>query len=264
MLTRRTILALAASPLAAASLPEQSTGIALDRAFPNPGVSYLLTDCAASREICSRWAHPMERVPVGSLVKPFTALAYGETHGFRYPAFTCSGARCWLPSGHGRMEINNAIAHSCNAYFLEVARDVTPEALQSVVQRFGLSAPDRGVDPSTLIGLGAGWRISPFAIARAYSELIARSFDPGVREILAGMALSGQSGTGRGAGRDAYVKTGTAPCSHESKQGGDGGGDGYVIALFPIGAPRVNLLVRVHGVPGARAAWVCGKMRQYA
>ena len=37
------------------------------------------------------------------------------------------------------MEISTAIAHSCNAYFLELARDVAPEALESVVQRFGLS-----------------------------------------------------------------------------------------------------------------------------
>jgi hypothetical protein len=262
MLTRRAILGLAVSaPLGAASLPEQSAGIALEHAFPDPRLSYLLTDCVASREICSRWTHPMDCVPVGSLVKPFTALAYGETHAFRFPVFTCAGAagHCWLPQGHGRMEISSAIAHSCNAYFLELARDVAPEALGSVVQRFGLSAPDPGFEPATLIGLGAGWRISPFAMARAYSELIARSLDPGVRVLLVGMALSAQLGTGRGAGRGAYVKTGTAPCIHESKEGGDG----YVIALFPTDAPRFNLLVRVHGVPGAQAAWVCGKMRRY-
>jgi hypothetical protein len=254
MLTRRVILGLAAAaPLgaAAASLPEQSAGIALDHAFPDPNVSYLLTACATTRAICSRWAHPMDPVTVGSLVKPFTALAYGETCGFRYPAFTCSGARCWLPQGHGRLEIGSAIAHSCNAYFLELAREVKPQALQSVIQRFGLSAPDPGFQAPTLIGLGTSWRISPFAVARAYSELIARSADPGVRELLAGMALSAQSGTGRGAGRGAYVKTGTA------------GHDGYVIALYPSDAPRFNLLVRVHGVPGAQAAWVCGKMRRY-
>ncbi len=253
-LTRRTILSLAASaPLGAASLPEQSAAIALDRAFPDPYVSYLLMDCATNREICSRWTHAKDPVPVGSLVKPFTAIAYGETHGFRFPVFTCLGAvgHCWLPQGHGPMEIGSAIAHSCNAYFLELARDVVSEALESVVQRFGLSLPDPGAEFATLIGLGRSWRISPFAIARAYSELIARSFDPGVRELLAGMALSGQSGTGRGVGPGAYVKTGTA------------GADGYVIALFPIDAPRFNLLVRVRGVPGAKAAWVCGKMRTY-
>ncbi len=262
MLTRRAILGLAVTaPLGAASLPEQSAAIALDRAFPDPGVSYLLTACAAGREICSRWAHPMDPVPVGSLVKPFMALAYAETHAFRFPVFTCAGAagHCWLPEGHGRMEISSAIAHSCNAYFLELARDVAPQALESVVQRFGLNAPDPGPHTATLIGLGVGWRNSPFAIARAYSELIARAFDSGVRELLAGMALAGQSGTGRGVGGGAYVKTGTAPCIHQSKQGGDG----YVIALFPTDAPRFNLLVRVHGVPGAQAAWVCGKIRSY-
>jgi len=252
ILTRRMILSLAASaPLGAASLPQQSAGMALDRAFPDPHVSFLLTDCATNREIGSRWTHPMNPLPIGSLVKPFTALAYGETHGFRYPTFTCSGLHCWLPQGHGRMEICSAIAHSCNAYFLELARDVEPEAVECVTQRFGLSAPDPGAEAAALIGLGGAWRISPVTITRAYSEMIARSFDPGVRELLAGMALSGLSGTGRGVGRGAYVKTGTA------------GGDGYVIALFPIDAPRFNLLVRVRGVPGAKAAWVCGKMRTY-
>jgi hypothetical protein len=252
MLTRRAILGLtAAVPLGAASLPEQSAGIALDHAFHDPNVSYLLTNCSNNREICSRWTHPMDPVPVGSLVKPFTALAYGETCGFHYPVFTCSGARCWLAQGHGRIEIGSAIAHSCNAYFLELARDVTSQALQSVVQRFGLNAPDAGFETAALIGLGTAWRNSPFAVARAYSELIARSADPGVHELLAGMALSAQSGTGRGAGPGAYVKTGTA------------GQDGYVIALYPSDAPRLNLLVRVHGVPGAQAAWVCGKMRRY-
>ncbi len=253
ILTRRAILSLAAAaPLgAAASLPEQSAGIALDRAFPDPNVSYLLTDCATAHEICSRWTRFLAPVPVGSLVKPFTALAFGETRGFRYPVFTCSGAHCWLAQGHGRLEISSAIAHSCNAYFLELARDVSPQALQSVVQRFGLNAPDPGFEAATLIGLGTAWRNSPFAMARAYSELIARSADPGVRELLAGMALSAQSGTGRGVGPGAYVKTGTA------------GHEGYVIALYPSDAPRFNLLVRVHGVPGAQAAWVCGKMRRY-
>src|SRR5258707_10932436 len=115
MLTRRSILGIAVSaPLGASSLPEQSAGIALEHAFPDPQVSYLLTDHASSREICSRWIRPMDPVPVGSLVKPFTALAYVETHGFRFPVYACSGkaGHCWLPQGHGRMEINTAIAHS--------------------------------------------------------------------------------------------------------------------------------------------------------
>ena len=249
ILTRREVLELAA----AASLPEQSSGIAIDRAFRDPKISYLLTHCDRNREICSRWRRPMDPARIGSLVKPFIALAYGATHGFRFPSFTCLGStsNCWLPQGHGHMEIGTAIANSCNAYFLELASHVSAQELAAVTERFGLSAPGPDADAGTLIGLGSGWHISPFAIARAYSELSARSADPGVSQILAGMALSAQSGTGRGVGRGAYAKTGTA------------GNDGYVIALFPSEAPKFNLLVRVHGTTGAQAAWVCGKMRTY-
>src|SRR5579864_3071379 len=144
MIMRRTILGLAVSiPLRPASLPEQSAAIVLERGFPDPAVSYLLMGSANGRVICSRWVHPEDPVPVGSLVKPFTALAYGETHAFRFPVLNCPGdaGHCWLPQGHGRMDISTAIAHSCNAYFLELASDVQPEAMASVTQRFGLSVP---------------------------------------------------------------------------------------------------------------------------
>lgn len=258
---RRTFLGLAISPmLRAASLPEQSAALVLERGFPDPGLNYLLLETAGGRRICSRWERFEEPSPVGSLVKPFTALAYGETHAFRYPIFECRGeaSHCWLPQGHGRMNIVSAIAHSCNAYFLALARDADPDALAAVAQRFGLDAPDPGAGPATLIGLGEGWRMTPLAVARAYSELAARSAEPGPQQVLAGMMLSARSGTGRGVGRGAYAKTGTAPCIHALRAPGDG----YVIALYPAGAPRSALLVRVHGVPGAQAAWTCGRMRR--
>src|SRR5579871_1180330 len=251
MITRRTLLSiLAAAPLRSASLPEQSAAAVLDRAFPDPSFCYLLTNHATGREICSRWPHPLDPVPVGSLVKPFTALAYGEAHDFQFPRFLCTGVEtnCWLPQGHGPMNIRSAIAHSCNAYFLSLARELQPEALTTVVQRYTLPPPDPQAEPPAWIGLGTGWRISPVAIARAYSELLARRSDPGVGDILAGMALSARSGTGRGAGAGSYVKTGTAHCIHEAQEPGDG----YVIALSPAAAPCFNLLVRVHGVPGAK------------
>jgi hypothetical protein len=261
MITRRTVLGLSVTlPLRPISLPQQSAAIVLEQEFRDSAVSYMLIEPGNGRVIGWRWEHPEDAVPVGSLVKPFTALAYGETHGFRFPVSMCLGeaSRCWLPQGHGRMDISTAIAHSCNAYFLELASDVNPEALAAVTQRFGLAAPAPGDDPAVLIGLKGSWRVSPFAIARAYSELAARSFEPGVPEMLAGMALSARLGTGRGVGPGAYVKTGTAPCVHLSREPGDG----WVIALYPTGAPRFILLLRVHGVPGARAAWVCGKMRR--
>jgi cell division protein FtsI/penicillin-binding protein 2 len=260
-MTRRTILGCAIAPLLrSASLPDQSAAIILERGFPDPGISYLLLDATSGRVICSRWVHAAEPVPVGSLVKPFTALAYGATHNFEFPAVTCKGeeSRCWLPQGHGRMELKTAIAHSCNAYFLELASGVQRESLDAVTQRFSLASPDLGSGPATLIGLGSMWRISPLAIALAYLELPARSTEPAVGTLLAGMALSAKSGTGRGAGAGAYVKTGTAQCLAEQRHAGDG----FAIALYPTNTPRFALLVRVHGVPGAQAASVCGRMRK--
>src|SRR5262249_15700908 len=118
-------IALACGSLAAASLPEQSIALLLDRSFPAQRLSYIVLDAPSGRVICSRWNNADQAMPVGSLVKPFTALAYGRTHGFAFPEFTCKGAqnRCWLPQGHGRVGLADAIAHSCNAYFLALAAE---------------------------------------------------------------------------------------------------------------------------------------------
>jgi hypothetical protein len=50
-------------------------------------------------------------VPVGSLVKPFIALACGQKHNFPYATDFCHGADdgCWLPRGHGQVDISAAI-----------------------------------------------------------------------------------------------------------------------------------------------------------
>jgi cell division protein FtsI/penicillin-binding protein 2 len=252
MLTRRSILAsMCALPLRPASLPEQSSILALERAFPQLGVSYLLFDAVNRRQIGARWDHPDQPVPLGSLVKPFIALAYAETHDSRFPVLTCDGSQCWLPRGHGRMNITSAIGQSCNAYFLALAGGVRPEALAVTTQRFGLTAT-LDTDPRELIGLGGRWRISPAAITRAYCDLVSH----GIPDVLSGMALSARSGTGRGIGRGVYAKTGTAPCLHQPR----GMGDGFAVALYPSEKPRYVLLVGAHDVPGAQAAVICGRM----
>jgi len=252
-------IALACGTLAASSLPEQSIALLLDRSFPEQGLSYLLLDATTGRLICSRWNDAQQAVPVGSLVKPFTALAYVRTHGFVFPELTCKGAqdRCWLPQGHGRVGLAEAIAHSCNAYFLSLANEVNPDTIASVSQEFGLKPPDSTADAASLMGLGSQWAISPISIARAYTELRARSGEAAVLEIMKGMSLSARLGTGSGVGSGALAKTGTASCIHSPSHSGDG----YTLAIFPADSPRFTLLVRVEGVPGADAAITAGRMR---
>jgi cell division protein FtsI/penicillin-binding protein 2 len=129
------------------------------------------------------------------------------------------------------------------------------------VARFGIESPDDDAAGNALAGVGNRWRISPLRMARAYIELLRRNEQPGVREILAGMAQSAQRGTGAEVDRalpfpDALVKTGTAPCTHSP----GAPGDGFAIVLTPADKPEILLMVRVHRVPGAQAAKAAGQM----
>ncbi len=216
------------------------------------GVSLLLLDANTGRLIESQWPEAERPVPVGSLVKPFAALAYGMSHGFRFPEVVCKD-NCWLPRGHGRVGLETALAHSCNNYFRRLAEDLAPEGLSSLAVRFGLSGPPPGASP---IGEGDGWSVAPLALARAYAELAARGGEPGVKEVLAGLARCASEGTGGAIGAGSLAKTGTAPCTHARKSPGDG----YVVVLYPAAHPRRVLLLRVEGAPGSRAAAVAGKL----
>jgi cell division protein FtsI/penicillin-binding protein 2 len=246
--------ALALLLVAAAPLYEQSVARVLAERFANARTSYIFMDAAGGRLIDAHWEDAGRPVSVGSLVKPFTALAYGETHRFRYPEFVCRGTRsgCWLPHGHGCIGIREAIAHSCNAYFRALATRVAVRDAAALAARFGFEGPPEDSLPDALVGLGGIWKVTPESLARAYCR---RVKDPRARDLVRGMALSARVGTGRAAGAG-LVKTGTAPCVHRPHAPGDG----FVMALYPADSPRYALLVRVHGVPGAEAALFVGRM----
>jgi cell division protein FtsI/penicillin-binding protein 2 len=98
-------------------------------------------------------------------------------------------------------------------------------------------------------------------MASAFLELLRRRDQPGVQQILDGMKESAEQGTGVEVDRalpypHALVKTGTAPCTH----GAHAPGDGFTLAMVPANQPRILLMVRVHGMPGAHAARVAGEM----
>jgi len=226
-------------------------------------VSFLLLDAHSGALLASRWPNPEVPIPLGSLVKPITALAYGESHQFRYPTHICRGAKsgCWLPRGHGKVELTTAIEYSCNSYFRTLTAQMTSRDVTPLAQSLGLRAPEPGASGIDLAGIGELWQNSPLRMAIAYLELMRRREQPGIGEIVEGMEQSGEHGTGaevdRALGRaDALVKTGTAACTHARR----GAGDGFVIALMPATDPQILLMVRVHGVPGAEAARTAGMM----
>ncbi len=246
------------------SLFAQSASAILARDFSDSALSYLLLDARTGRPLASRWEHPEQPIPLGSLLKPFTAMAYGATHDYRFPQYECRGGHaCWLPTGHGRLDLVHAVAYSCNAYFRSLAAGVDVARTTDEFRRFGLTPPPPGATPDQLIGLDDTWRLSPLQIAHAYLALAARPWGPGIPLLLEGMADSARFGTGKAVGRsvagaNVLVKTGTAVCTH-----GNAPGDGFVLALLPADAPRLLLLVRMHAEPGSRASITAGRILRH-
>jgi cell division protein FtsI/penicillin-binding protein 2 len=245
------------------SLFGQSAGQRLMRQFPSGDISFLLLDAHTGQVMASRWERPDLPIPLGSLAKPFAALAYGERHDFEYPSHRCrgTGSGCWRPGGHGEINLELALAYSCNSYFRMLTENLSSADVQPVAMRFGLDIPDSETSGAALAGLGSRWKISPLHMSRAYVELIHRKDQPAVAQILKGMEESAREGTGAEVDRglnvpDALAKTGTAECTHASRAPGDG----FAVALVPSGDPRILLMVRVHGVPGAQAARTAGQM----
>ena len=234
------------SLLLASTLFDQSVVQILQRNFPE--AQFILVETTRGQVIGSRWTDSTVPVPVGSLVKPFTAIAAGPSRR----SFQCDPAKCWLQAGHGRLTLVQAIADSCNSYFLQLARGISEDQVRTVAQRYALPLP-ASMAPEALTGFGADWLISPVVLAKAYGEIALAQEASTVRE---GMRESANHGTGKAIGLAALAKTGTAPCSHVQKAPGDG----YVVVLYPARSPKYVLLVQVHGVSGAVAATTAGRM----
>jgi len=223
---------------------------------PEQDVNYIALDVRSREVVSARWPDADVAIPVGSLVKPFTALAFPGP----FPQFECRGAanRCWRAKPHGELNIVDALSQSCNAYFLQLAARVDADALAVTAAAFGIPPPKSNT-PDARIGLGDGWRISPLALTRAYAELAMRAGDPRVDQLLAGLERAARSGTAKGIsnpGDRVLAKTGTAPCTAPRPHKGDG----FAIVLYPAEAPKTALLVRVHNVPGAEAAKTAAKL----
>jgi cell division protein FtsI/penicillin-binding protein 2 len=255
------LLFAAASAPAQTRLLAQTATAALERNFHSPDLSYLLMDASGS-VLAERWP-AQQPLPPGSLVKPFLAIAYGEQHGGHFPTVNCMGtqSRCWLPRGHGSLGLEEAIAQSCNAYFLELAAGLDRTRAARTFASYGLAGPPATAAAESLAGLGSAWKESPLALAKAYLQLEKEQQSPMQSRVVKGMSGSASRGTARAVdaalgNNAALAKTGTALCSHTPQ----GAADGFTVVLYPAAQPRLLLLVRVHGATGAESAKVAGAM----
>lgn len=88
--------------------------------------------------------------PPGSTFKPAVALAAIEA-GIATPEYRvhCSGAltfgghtfHCWKQGGHGWMDVEGALQHSCDVFFYETSRRVGVDRIEQAARKLGMGAP---------------------------------------------------------------------------------------------------------------------------
>jgi len=88
--------------------------------------------------------------PPGSTFKPAVAMAAVEA-GIATPDYrvTCSGVynfgghafHCWKRGGHGTLDIQGALQHSCNIFFAETSRRLGIDRIEAAARKLGLGAP---------------------------------------------------------------------------------------------------------------------------
>jgi stage II sporulation protein D len=188
--------------------------------------------------------------PVGSLQKPWVVAAWAEAHpNEEPPRLDCTEeSLCWKPSGHGRVDLSRALAHSCNAYFLALARTTPEEVRARTLSDAGFQLT-RPLSPEATIGLGpldTLPRVSPARLLHAYRDILTRPWPS--REdlrlaLVDGMRAAALDGTGAAlARRGHFVKTGTVPSLDGRPLATSGwalaasaGGESLVLALLPDG-----------------------------
>ena len=87
---------------------------------------------------------------VGSTFKLLVAAAALEQGASPEQTYICNGwmdvngqiFKCKQLAGHGEMDMEQAIAHSCNCYFIQLAQQVGTQDLRDMAVRFGFSKAD--------------------------------------------------------------------------------------------------------------------------
>ncbi len=251
-LTRRALLSVLSAPFFASFAhctsprPDTLYAQSLQATLATWPLELLVYDIAQSQTLASTF--PSSPIPVGSLLKPFLALAYLNTP---HPAVKtiCRGHpdQCW--TAHGALTLPEALAQSCNAYFLALARTLQRSEITLP------AAPPPNPTPEDLIGLTPRWLLTPETLVRAYAQLLASPTTPA--QILAGMSASALTGTASRIGPHpggVLAKTGTAPCIPAPNQPCRVSSDGLVLAAVPAHSPSLLLLVRRRATTGALTA----------
>ena len=83
--------------------------------------------------------------PPGSTFKPMVALAALEAGIDPYKKINCKGHfklgrrvfHCWKKHGHGKVNMIDALKHSCNTYFYAISKEIGHEKFAKMAEKFG-------------------------------------------------------------------------------------------------------------------------------
>jgi len=129
-----------------------------------------------------------KKYPPGSVIKPFTILAAYESGARSDMVIRCGPSdpnspvrkECWYRPGHGTVDMEKAIALSCDRYFLALAPSIKFSRFLDVLKRFGLIDAADGTALKALsdeerirvmAGLSVRLKISPTSLLSAYCAL---------------------------------------------------------------------------------------------
>jgi SpoIID/LytB domain protein len=214
----------------------------------------------------------------GSVMKAFTLVAALErkiitptTGALCRRQVTVDGVRytCAHPDLKRAMTPAEALAHSCNEFFVSLARRLPRAEVNRVRVAAGLPpVPTTTPLAAALVGLD-GPRIAPRALAQALTRLagVGRQTSVSMRDdtravLRAGLSGAATYGTAAAFSQQrvpAWAKTGTAPMP-------GGGVAGLVVALWPAPAPTHSLVALAPGGAGIdvadiAATWLAARVR---
>jgi len=243
--------------------------------------------------------------PTGSLIKIFTIIAaLNQDTTFKNLEVTCKPSSysvssfnaCWHRPGHGKLNMTQAIAHSCNRYLRILGEKINPDEFWKVLVNYGL------IDLSdvktyknwskreiveAMVGTGAKLKIPPKKFLFAYSALFNGGYlyyekklsetNPQIslrvryvkqnpfilKAIREGMQKCCVYGSGTNAqvsvkGNSVAGKTGTAAYYYHSKSNRRKT-HGLFIGFLPAGGkPKIGLIVFSLEGKGSKSADIAG------